>query len=126
MLSKQQKGAFNMKIKVLAVECYKEPRVIEIENELKPLQEYVCGNIEVVNISPTACIICNEEGKFIPVRPNRKLGNDMIFGDFLVAGLGCDGFCNLSDEDIEKFKVFLENPKRSIWMPERKIWNIFL
>lgn len=91
-------------MKVLAINCFEEPKVIEIENTLKTLQMFVCGDIEYVSLSETACLICNEEGKLKKMRANRPYAEDLIFGDFLVCGIDEAGdFSSLSKDDILKY-----------------------
>lgn len=50
-------------IKVLKVEPDKAPELIEMKNELEVMQSIVGGYIETFPLSPTATIVCNEEGK---------------------------------------------------------------
>lgn len=97
-------------MKALYVECFKEPEVIDIENTLNDLQMAVCGNVEEVFLSNTACLLCNENGKLIDARPNRVCGEDYIVGDFIICGIACDDFCSLSDADIEKYKKEFAKP----------------
>lgn len=91
-------------MKVLAVNCFEEPKVIEIENTLKALQLFVCGDIEYISLSETAGLICNEEGKLKKMRANRPYCEDLIFGDFLICGIdGTGDFTSLSEDDILKY-----------------------
>lgn len=67
-------------IKVLMVEPGKAPSVTTITNELSSLQKTVSvgadyvGYIEIIGIDDNVCILCNEEGKLINLKPNRKMG----------------------------------------------------
>ena len=91
-------------MKVLAINCFEEPKVVEIENTLKALQLFVCGYIECVNLSETACLICNKEGKLKKMRANRPYCGNLIFGDFLICGIDETGdFRSLSEDDILKY-----------------------
>ena len=38
------------------------------------MQEAVGGLIEIIDLSETACVICNEEGKLNGLEGNRSLG----------------------------------------------------
>ena len=96
-------------IRVLIVEPNQKPRIEMIDNTLEAKQQIVEGNIEVIGLSETADLICNDEGKFNGSCPNRRLGNDVIMGTFLIAGTdGSEDFCSLTPEDIEKYKAQFE------------------
>lgn len=99
-------------MKVLAYKVGQEPVVMEIENSLTALQEFVGGYIEVVSISHqdlkyTYLLICNEEGKLYNLPPNRWLHDengdaiDLLCGDFLICKAQEDDFTGLEDDDIE-------------------------
>lgn len=92
------------KIKVLVVEPQAKPFVAIIDNDLESLQTMVGGNIELVSLSNTAEIICNEEGKLMNLPANRRLGNDIITGRFIIIGDdGGEHFTSLTHEDIQDF-----------------------
>ena len=74
-------------IRVLVVEPKHKPYVAIIENTLEGLQEMVGGLIEEVGLNETASIICNEEGKLLNFPANRRLGNDILVGRFIVVGV---------------------------------------
>ena len=96
---------FEEKIKCLVVEPVKKPSIQVIDNTLAAKQELVGGLIEVVHLSDTADLICNDEGKLIGLPANRIVGYDVIAGTFLVVGCEWDNenFVSLSDENIKKF-----------------------
>ena len=96
---------FEEKIKCLVIEPDKKPSVQVIDNTLEAKQELVGGLIEVVHLSDTADLICNDGGKLIGLPANRIVGNDVIAGTFLVVGCEWDNedFVSLSDENIKKF-----------------------
>lgn len=98
-------------MKVLLVEPGQKPRSVEIENSLEAKQTAVGGLIEVVsppNHPDDAVLICNEEGKLIGLKPNRKicLDNgtpyDIICGTFFICRAPADseGFEELTEEQI--------------------------
>ena len=94
-------------IKVLVVEPEQLPRIEVIPNTLTAKQKVVGGLIEYAYIDDNydAAIICNEEGKFIGLSPNRLVGDDVIFGTFLIVGDNEDGEDHsLGDEQIEKYQ----------------------
>lgn len=79
-------------IKVLKIEPNKSPELVVLKNELRELQKAVSigapdiGLIEIIDIDPDTCILCNEEGKLISLEPNRRFLNDIICGVFYVTG----------------------------------------
>ena len=66
-------------------------KVIEIENELTALQKAVGGYIETVTIAPDACLICNEEGILLGLKPQR-VWRQRFFGNVLLVGVKGDEF----------------------------------
>ncbi len=48
----------------------KPPRLVEIPNTLKALQQAVGGYIETVSFCEDALVICNEEGLLMGLAPN--------------------------------------------------------
>lgn len=93
------------KIEVLIVEPDKLPYEKTIINDLKSLQNEVDGLIEMVDIDDNASIICNEEGKILNLNLNRIVGNDVIAGNFFIAGFNDSGdIISLSKDQIEKYK----------------------
>lgn len=114
------------RIKVLVVEPNEKPYETVIDNTLEAKQEIVGGYIEAVPLSESAELICNDEGKLIGLPPNRRLGNDIITGTFIIAGANeSEYFCSLSDEDIEKYKEMFKEIEdlsmEDIPQPEFKI-----
>lgn len=90
-------------IKVLVIEPNKLPETRIIPNTLEAKQQIVGGPIELVELSETADLICNEEGKLNGLTPNRRLGNDVIVGTFLIVGNnGSEDFASLNEADIKK------------------------
>lgn len=105
-------------IKVLKVAPKKEPEVVYLENKLRPLQEAVSigapevGLIEVVNMELGVDLLLNEEGKLIPLEPNRRFNGDILCGVFYVIGHNDEGdFCSLSDTNIRKYTEIFKNPE---------------
>lgn len=114
------------RIKVLVVEPNEKPYETVIDNTLEAKQEIVGGYIEAVPLSESAELICNDEGKLIGLPPNRRFGNDIITGTFIIVGANeSEHFCSLSDGDIEKYKEMfkeIENlSMEDIPQPEFKI-----
>ena len=105
-------------IKVLKVAPHCEPITVELVNKLENLQEAVSegadavGLIEIIPISDTASLLCNEEGKLIGLEPNRRIGHDIICGTFYVVGEDRHGnLTSLSAKDMDYFKVRFAVPE---------------
>lgn len=78
-------------IKVVLVKVNESPIVIEVEDDLKALQVLVGGYIETILLADKMLIVCNEEGKIMNLPGNRRVGNDIIAGDFFVTACGDEG-----------------------------------
>lgn len=87
-------------IRVLKIDPGKAPYIAVLPNTLDALQAAVGGLIEIVYLGSNLVLICNEEGKLMGLPVNRRLGNDIIVGTFLIAGVKGYDFCSLSDADI--------------------------
>ena len=76
------------RIDVLLVCPNEIPKAISIPNTLKAKQKLVGGLIEVCYLEDNTevCLICNGEGKMNGSLPNRDIGYDIVFGNFLVVG----------------------------------------
>lgn len=92
------------KIRVLKVEPNKHPDESMLENELEAMQEAVGGYIDIVSLEGGVCILLNDEGKLIGLEGNRRIGNDIIVGNFYVCGSNDEGdLVSLTDEEMEKY-----------------------
>lgn len=112
-------------IKVLVVEPNKLPYEKTIKNCLQSKQELVGGYIEYTYLDDdyNVCIICNEEGKIDGLPPNRDIGNDIVFGTFVIVGDDDTGEDrSLTDDQIEKYKNRFG--KESIYETNRKILEL--
>ena len=90
-------------LSVLKIAPGQYPQQVEIDNNLKALQEAVGGTIAAVYpFADPVAIICNDDGKLMGLPLNRALRDengemyDAIAGDFLVVGLGEFRFCSFS------------------------------
>jgi len=106
-------------IKVLKVAPHCEPVEVELVNKLENLQEAVSegadsiGLIEIIPITDTASLLCNEEGKLIGLEPNRRIGYDIICGTFYVVGEDREGnLTSLSVKDMDYFKMRFALPEK--------------
>lgn len=80
------------------------PYVAFIKNDLLSCQLFVGGSIEVLDLSETACLICNKEGKLLDLIANHKIFNDIICGRFIISGQNNEGdFISLNQKDINRY-----------------------
>ena len=103
-------------MKVLVIECSKQPVVKEIDNTLAAMQQVVDGYIQMVFPWPNeVALICNEEGKLMGLPLNRPLfddeGNlvDLIVGTFFLcyAPATEENFQSLPEHYIDQYaKMF--------------------
>ena len=100
-------------IRVLMVEPHEHPKEFLLENTLQAMQEAVGGLIDIVDIDDDGtCLLLNDEGKLIGLEGNRRIGDDVIVGNFYVCGSNEDGeLASLTDEAMEKYK-------ERFWEPE--------
>lgn len=76
---------------------YKRPedpkfREIIAENELKPLQNLVGGNIETLTIATDSAIICNEAGWVEKLKYNCEFCGINFVGPILIVGVDGEEF----------------------------------
>lgn len=110
------------RIRVLKVEPGKEPTLVTLNNNLDDLQKAVSigapsqGLIEIITLEEDVCILCNEEGKLISeLKPNRRLGNDILVGTFYVTGQDrCGNLTTLSEAKMQKYAKLFEKPCNDI------------
>lgn len=109
------------KISVLFVEPNKYPKMIEIEDTLEAMQAVVGGDIEeYMPFDDEVAVICNEEGKYNGMRPNRavyaenKEMIDILFGQFFIcyAPIESEKFESLTPELAKKYEEKFKNPER--------------
>lgn len=55
------------------------------------MQEAVGGYIDILGLDDNVCILLNDEGKLIGLEGNRRIGSDIIVGDFFVCGSDEEG-----------------------------------
>lgn len=109
------------KIKVILCEPGKYAKVAEIPNTLESLQSAVKGDIEAFYpFEEEVCIVCNEEGKFNGMEPNRAVYGedreimDVIFGPFFICDCSGENFGSLNREQLERFRKQFKNPEKLI------------
>ena len=105
-------------MKILRVEPEKSPEIVDMDGTLEALQAAVGGYIEAVYpFDDPVAIVCNDDGKFTGMRPNRAIYDadgeimDIIAGTFLIVGLDEDNFAELSDEMAAKYVALFGTPE---------------
>ncbi len=100
------------KIAVLGLRVNEPLKIEVIENELKALQDYVGGIIEIVRIREDIGFICDGNGKIFNKEPNFLLDRyrDVIVGDVLFVALTEDGDTkSLTREQMNFVENFLRD-----------------
>ena len=105
-------------LSVLKIAPGQRPQQVEIDNDLKALQQAVGGSIDAVYpFADPVAIICNDEGKLMGLPLNRALRDedgqmyDAVAGTFLVVGLGEEDFASLSPELTQKYEELFHQPE---------------
>ena len=134
-ISERMNAQSHEKISVLLVEPGKYPRMIEIEDSLAAMQHVVGGDIEeFMPYEEEIAIICNEEGKFNGMLPNRAIYSepeegemmkgtenremvDIIFGQFFICYAPAESkkFLSLPKELAQKYETRFKLPERFFW-----------
>ena len=94
------------------------PKQVEIDPDLKSLQQAVGGNIGAsYPFSDPVAIVYNDDGKLMGLPLNRALRDedgqiyDAVAGTFLVVGLGEEDFVSLSPELAQKYEEEFHQPE---------------
>ena len=97
-------------MRVVLVEPGKPAISKELPNRLEVLQQEVGGWIEAVYLADDdACMIVNEEGKLLGMKPNILMKNgdgsvyDVLCGNVLIVGVDEDDFCGLTDDQTTRY-----------------------
>ena len=108
-------------LSVLKIAPGQRPQQVEIDNDLKALQQAVGGSIGAsYPFADPVAIICNDEGKLMGLPLNRALRDehgqtyDVLTGNFLVVGLGKEDFASLSPELAQKYEQHFHQPETFI------------
>ena len=111
----------NVKGRIRVVYC--DPgrlaRTVEIGTELVDLQRAVGGGLiePYYPFGEPVCIVCNDEGKFNGMRPNRAVRNedgrieDIIFGPFFICDCSTENFGSLSEEQLKRYSEQFRYPE---------------
>lgn len=100
-------------IKALRIEPGSTPEMITLPNTLETLQSAVGGYIEALELDCGVCLVCNGERKLKGLPANRRLGDDVIAGTFLIVGEADGDFCSLSDADAAHYAERFVQPMPS-------------
>lgn len=94
------------------------PKPIEIDDDLKALQQAVGGSIGAsYPFEDPVAIVYNDDGKLMGLPLNRALRDesgeayDVVAGTFLVVGLGEEDFASLSPELTQKYEELFHQPE---------------
>lgn len=88
-----------------------EPGTLPYEKEINGLQEMqalVGGLIDAIYpYDDPVALVCNDEGLLLGLPFNRSVegGYGGVFGPFFVCGLGEEGFCSLTPEQVKTYKA---------------------
>jgi len=106
-------------LSVLKIAPGQYPQQVEIDNDLKALQQAVGGSIGAsypFAVDPVA-IVYNDDAKLMGLPLNRALRDedgqmyDAVAGTFLVVGLGEEDFVSLSPELAQKYEEHFHQPE---------------
>lgn len=117
--NKEQKAP----LRVVYCEPGKKAEVRMIDHKLNSLQKAVGGDIEAVYpFKDTVAIVCNEEGKFNGMVPNRAIRDeetgeilDIIFGPFFICDCSGQEFASLNDAMLQKYLQKFEKPEKAYY-----------
>ena len=113
-------------LSVLKIAPGQYPQQVEINNDLKALQQAVGGSIGAsYPFEDPVAIVYNDDGKLMGLPLNRALRDengemyDAVAGTFLVVGLGEEDFASLTPELAEKFEKKFHQPEDFIRLGHR-------
>ena len=113
-------------LSVLKITPGQYPQQVEIDNDLKSLQQAVGGNIGAsYPFSDPVAIVYNDEGKLMGLPLNRALRDesgeayDVVAGTCRVVGLGEEDFASLTPEMAQKYERLFHQPEDFIRLGHR-------
>ena len=105
-------------LSVLKIAPGQYPQQVEIDNDLKALQQAVGGSIGAsYPFEDPVAIVYNDDGKLMGLPLNRALWDedglmyDIIAGTFLVVGLGEEDLASLPPELAQKYEEHFHQPE---------------
>ena len=115
-------------LSVLQISPGQYPKQVEIDNDLKALQQAVGGSIAATYpFDDPVAIVYNDDGKLMGLPLNRALRDehgeayDVVAGTFLVVGLDEEDFGSLSPDLAEKFEKQFHQPESFIPLGRRML-----
>ena len=115
-------------LSVLKIAPGQHPQQVEIDNDLKALQQAVGGSIGAsYPFADPVAIVYNDNGKLMGLPLNRALRDeggqmyDAVAGTFLVVGLGEEDFASLPPELAQKYEKQFHQPEDFIRLGHRMI-----
>ena len=114
-------------LSVLKIAPGQFPQQVEIDSDLKALQEAVGGFIGVSYpfADDPVAIVYNDDGKLMGLPLNRALRDedgqmyDAVAGTFLVVGLGEEDFASLTPELAQKYEQLFHQPEAFLKLGNR-------
>ena len=112
---------YKAKIKVVLCEPGRMAKYVTIGTDLEDLQKIVGGFIETYYpFEEEVCIVCNDEGKFNGMRPNRAVYDDdhniqdIIFGPFFICDCSGPNFGSLTDQQLDYYGHLFGSPEHFV------------
>ena len=114
-------------LSVLKIAPGQHPQQVEIDNDLKALQEAVGGFIGASYpfADDPIAIVYNDDGKLMGLPLNRALRDedgqmyDAVAGTFLVVGLDEEDFASLTPELAQKYEQLFHQPEAFLKLGNR-------
>ena len=113
-------------LSVLKIAPGQYPQQVEIDNNLKALQQAVGGSIGAsYPFEDPVAIVYNDDGKLMGLPLNRALRDengemyDAVAGTFLVVGLGEEDFASLTPEMARKYEQLFHQPEAFLKLGNR-------
>lgn len=78
---------------------------IEVENELKPLQQEVGGYLESFTFAEDACVLCDEEGRMKRKPYNTTVCGVSFVGTILIVGVAGEDFADLTEQQEARLRA---------------------
>ena len=110
-------------LSVLQIAPGQYPKQVEIDNDLKALQQAVGGSIGAsYPFSDPVAIVYNDDGKLMGLPLNRALRDgdgdiyDIVAGKFFICGLGDENFASLPKELQQKYEEKFRQPEAFLKM----------
>lgn len=100
------------KLTCVVVPVGEKPFVHEIENEFRNFQDLVGGYIEILPLSPTLLLLCDEDAKCKGREGNRHVGSQIIAGTFAIVGDAGENFRSLSESEQRNLLSFFADPEQ--------------